>query len=158
MIMRLFCRCRADGADCIGYGSGAVGNGTLLLSLSAVDAFSRTGKPFLHDDTEDVKIAAAEKIDAEYLAQALFTDEEETDISYRIAGMVENGVSTGVSTADGIWDVLCHVEKMTWPIASLMSFMRRNCPKARFEMNFPIPATAILYIIAIRTSKMFMLP
>lgn len=52
-----------------------------------------------------------EKIDAEYLAQALFTDEEETDISYRIAGMVENGVSTGVSTSDGIWDVLCHVEK-----------------------------------------------
>lgn len=120
--------------------------------------FPEPGNRFLHDDTEDVKIAAAEKIDAEYLAQALFTDEEETDISYRIAGMVENGVSTGVSTADGIWDVLCHVEKMTWPIASLMSFMRRNCPKARFEMNFPIPATAILYIIVIRTSKMFMLP
>lgn len=83
----------------------------MLLPLSAVDAFSRTGKPFLYDDTEEVKISAAEKIDAEYLAQALFTDEEETDISYRIAGMVENGVSTGVSTADGIWDVLCHVEK-----------------------------------------------
>lgn len=65
----------------------------------------------MYDDTEEVKISAAEKIDAEYLAQALFTDEEETDISYRIAGMVENGVSTGVSTADGIWDVLCHVEK-----------------------------------------------
>lgn len=61
----------------------------MLLPLSAVDAFSRTGKPFLYDDTEEVKISAAEKIDAEYLAQALFTDEEETDISYRIAGMVE---------------------------------------------------------------------
>lgn len=73
--------------------------------------FPEPGNRFLHDDTEDVKIAAAEKIDAEYLAQALFTDEEETDISYRIAGMVENGVSTGVSTSDGIWDVLCHVEK-----------------------------------------------
>ena len=73
--------------------------------------FPEPGNRFLYDDTEEVKISAAEKIDAEYLAQALFTDEEETDISYRIAGMVENGVSTGVSTADGIWDVLCHVEK-----------------------------------------------
>lgn len=120
--------------------------------------FPEPGNRFLYDDTEEVKISAAEKIDAEYLAQALFTDEEETDISYRIAGMVENGVSTGVSTADGIWDVLCHVEKMTWPIASLMSFMRRNCPKTKFETNFPILAMAILYITATRTLKTFMLP
>ena len=65
----------------------------------------------LSDDTEDVKLANAEKIDAEYLAQAVFADEEKTDISYRIAGMVENGVSTGVSVTNGLWDILCHVKK-----------------------------------------------
>lgn len=73
--------------------------------------FPEPGKRFLHDKDTPKAETAAEKIDAEYLTQALFADEEESDISYLIAGMVENGVSTGVSTADGIWDVLCHVAK-----------------------------------------------
>lgn len=70
------------------------------------------GSRFLSDDTENVNIVSAEKIDAEYLSQALLMDEEKDDISYRIAGMVERDVSTAVNHDDGIWDALSHVEKI----------------------------------------------
>ena len=71
-----------------------------------------TENSFLYeDDINDVKVVSSEQVDAEYLAQALFMDEEEIDVSGRIAGLVESDVSTGISTIDGVWDVLSHVER-----------------------------------------------
>ena len=60
---------------------------------------------FLYNDSPDnVNITTAEEVDTEYLSQVLFMDEETTDISYQIAGMVDDNVSTGVQAPNNLWD------------------------------------------------------
>lgn len=70
----------------------------------------RSELDFLYENTEDkIQITQAEKIDAEYLSQALYA-EEEPDLSYRIASLVENGVSTSIKPHDYL-DGLKHLKR-----------------------------------------------
>ena len=88
---------------------------------------------FLYNDSpENVNIATAEEVDAEYLSQVLFMDEEATDISYQIAGMVDDGVSTKECKRLMMFGTIFIIWKgMISLNISLTSFMRRICQKTK---------------------------
>lgn len=72
--------------------------------------FHKSDINFLYSDAE-VSIASVEKIDAEYITQALTVDEDTADVSYRLASLVGDGVTTLVHDTNGMIDGLSHIEK-----------------------------------------------
>lgn len=67
---------------------------------------------FMYNNAEDVYIAKAEKIDAEYIEQVLSVDEDAENLSYKIASLVNDGVYTHIQTYNNeIYNGLSHLEK-----------------------------------------------
>lgn len=96
---------------------------------------------FLYNDSpENVNIATAEEVDAEYLSQVLFMDEEATDISYQIAGMVDDGVSTRVQVPNDVWGNLHYLERDDISEHKSYELYEEDLPENEVKDEFSAPA------------------
>lgn len=103
--------------------------------------FFQSEQDFLYNDSLDVvNVAKAEQVDAEYLSQVLFMDEETTDISYQIADMVDDAVSTGVQVPNNVWDELHHIEKEDIPEHKSYELYEEELPENEVKDEFSAPA------------------
>lgn len=103
--------------------------------------FFQSEQDFLYNDSLDVvNVAKAEQVDAEYLSQVLFMDEETTDISYQIADMVDDAVSTGVQVPNNVWDELHHIEKEDIPEHKSYELYEEELPENEVKDEFSTPA------------------
>lgn len=66
---------------------------------------------FMYADDEAIYVAHAEKVNAEYIEQALSLDEDADNMSYKIVSLVSADVSTDVETHDVVYSQLSHIEK-----------------------------------------------
>ncbi len=103
--------------------------------------FFQSEQDFLYNDSLDVvNVAKAEQVDAEYLSQVLFMDEETTDISYQIADMVDDAVSTGVQVPNNVWDELHHIEKEDIPEHKSYELYEEELPENEVKDEFSAQA------------------
>lgn len=103
--------------------------------------FFQSEQDFLYNDSLDVvNVAKAEQVDAEYLSQVLFMDEETTDISYQIADMVDDAVSTSVQVPNNVWDELHHIEKEDIPEHKSYELYEEELPENEVKDEFSTPA------------------